>query len=315
MDRTVIDNIRKYAVKLRKDPEQKVHAPLADGYRRVGLTDDAMNTASRGLELFPSYLLCREVLGRLLMRMGRLAEAREQLEKVHAIVKDNTELNRVLGKLYLQLEDEEHAKPLLESVLAKDPFDFEIRNLLTSEHKRRLADEAAKVYEKAVEEGDQDTIDLFNAKPKTRRTIDIDQILADDVGPVAPVEKRVRATDHMLDGLENVEDSIEAEADKIMATLDEHESRDRDDIYTAYRREHRDAYEGKEKDLHAAAVAAQIHMEVSLIEEALHLVRKLRKDEQSDVELGELESRLDEALRIKETELDRIESVDWVGEV
>lgn len=316
MDRTVIENIRKFSSKLKRDPRQKAHAPLADGYRRVGLSDDAMSTASTGLELFPSYLLCREVMGRVLMRMGRFSEALEQLEKVHAVVKEDTELNRALGKLYLQLGNEQAAQPLLESVLAKDPFDFEIRNLLTSSDRRKKADEAAEVYRQAVETGDQDTIDLFNARPQKKRTVHIDQILSDDEDAAPTHEERAGATDKMLDGLENVEDSIEAEADKIMATLDEGERRQAtDDIYSTFRKEARDYYGGKEKDLHAAAVLAQIHMEVSLLDEALHLVHKLLKDAESDGELLDLQKRLDAALNLKEEELDRAENMDLTSGV
>jgi tetratricopeptide (TPR) repeat protein len=245
-------------------------------------------------------------MGRVLMRMGRFPEALEQLEKVHAVVKEDTELNRALGKLYLQLGNEQAAQPLLESVLAKDPFDFEIRNLLTSSDRRKKADEAAEVYRQAVETGDQDTIDLFNARPQKKRTVHIDQILSDDEDAAPTHEERAGATDKMLDGL----------ADKIMATLDEGERRQAtDDIYSTFRKEARDYYGGKEKDLHAAAVLAQIHMEVSLLDEALHFVHKLLKDAESDGELLDLQKRLDAALNLKEEELDRAENMDLTSGV
>ncbi|MBZ0272305.1 tetratricopeptide repeat protein [bacterium] len=289
MDKDVLVNIKDFREKLKRDPLMKLHAQLADGYRRVGLTDDAIETCRVGLDIHPSYLLCREVLGRILLRVGALESAREHLEAVHAIVKDNIELNRALAKLYDELGRLDLARPLVESVIAKDPFDFEMRNLLAASERPRPEKEEA--------------VDLFDA-PARAKVFDIESILADDIGPVAERGKRTAATDLMLDALEDVEDVIETRADEIMAALGESNgSRPR-----ASRPARRDAYRGKEKELHGAAVLAQVHMEIHLMEEALNLVRKLRRAMGDDTaEFEDLEDRLKSALGEKEKLLDDLE--------
>jgi len=302
MDRNILLNIKKFKNKLKRDPFQKVHALLADNYRRVGLTEDAIDTCATGLQIFPSYLLCCEVLGRILLRLGRLEEAREQLEKVHEVVKDNTELNRALAKVYLEMNEIEAARPLFEAVLAKDPFDFEMRTLLKSLERGNSPPGS----EDGQESGNGSGIDLFDEIKPQPKVFDMETILAqvEEVGPVAPKEVRVSATDSMLDGLEDAEGVIESSAEKMMSLPEDGE--DAAKVRREPRLERRDIYFGKEKELRGAAVLAQMHFEIQLLEEALNILDKI-DDGEGDGEYAELSKRLRDALGRKEEELDRLE--------
>ena len=43
MDEQVLRNILKFTKRLKKDPYTKLYAPLADGYRQVGLLEDSVD--------------------------------------------------------------------------------------------------------------------------------------------------------------------------------------------------------------------------------------------------------------------------------
>ncbi len=324
MDKGILLNIKKFKAKLSRDPRQKVHALLAENYRRVGLTGDAVDTCLTGLQVFPSYLFCREVLGRVYLRIGQPAQAREELEAVHRIVKDDVELNRVLAKVYLELGDREKARPLLEALLAKDPFDFEVRNLLSGldspEPEASVPESpAAEPQSPAAEpleverdsDGDADGVDLFDEPgPDSPKIFDIESIIAesDDVGPVSSREVRSSATDEMLDGLEDVEDVIEAGADRIMASMGDQEPLPKSAVP---RTSGPDVFTGKEKELRGAAVLALAHIEIQLLEEALFLLRSLMKEMGGqDSEFSELAKRLEETLLKKEHELESLEDME-----
>ncbi|MCZ7586949.1 MAG: tetratricopeptide repeat protein [Deltaproteobacteria bacterium] len=285
MDKSVLLNIKRFRAKLTRDPQQKVYAPLAENYRRVGLTEDAVDTCESGLEIYPGYLLCREVLGRIYFRVGRLEDARRELEAVHAVVKDNVELARVLAKLYLELGEKDLARPLLEFVLGKDPFDDEMRNLL------------AGLDRPAPAPDDESEADLFEKIDRPMRVFELEALLAEpeeEPGEAPSREKRSSATDAMLDSLEGVEDLIESRADDIMASIAGEDG----DRPKRARKERHDIYFGKEKELRGAAVLAQAHMEIHLLEEAMNLLTKIRRElgDEDDGDYLQLESRLRNAL-------------------
>lgn len=94
--------INKYLAILSKDPGSMVFAPLAEAYRKAGLLDEAVATAQDGLKLHPNYVSGMVALGRAYFEKGMLIEARETLEKVHAIAPDNIIAANILEEIRKQ---------------------------------------------------------------------------------------------------------------------------------------------------------------------------------------------------------------------
>lgn len=101
--------------RVRQDPASIVFGALAEEYRRAGRFDDAVEACVAGLERHPSYLSARVTLARALQSLGRLDEARAELERVIAAAPDNLAAIRALAELHAPASS---ASPALESWLS-----------------------------------------------------------------------------------------------------------------------------------------------------------------------------------------------------
>src|SRR6188472_3235148 len=71
------------------DPASIAFAALAEEYRRAGRFEEAIETCNTGLVRHPSYLSAHVTLGRALIEVGRLQEARTELEYVLKLAPEN----------------------------------------------------------------------------------------------------------------------------------------------------------------------------------------------------------------------------------
>lgn len=298
MEEEILHSMKDYMGRLRRDERQKVYAPLADCYLRTGLLGDAEEIALTGLDVFPTYLLCREVLGKVYFKLGRLEEAKLQLEKVANIIKDNPELSRVIGKLYMQLDMDDFAREHFELVIKKDPFDFEIHNLLIELNEKSLP--------QAEPESDDGRVDMFSQSVEEKIT-DIEAIIAQMEAPeVLDKEKYSKATDDALDFIEDVEDDIDAKADELFAHLQQ-EMEEIAPVRKIRPTVNQEILMENRKEIHAAAVIGQVHMEIHLLDEVLITAKKLLNKTPDDQDLKILCSKFEGELYTKEEELDRLE--------
>jgi tetratricopeptide (TPR) repeat protein len=81
------------------DPASIAFAQLAEEYRREGACEQAIEVCRAGLAQYPSYLSARVTLGRALTELGRLDEARTELERVLQVAPDNVAARRALEEL------------------------------------------------------------------------------------------------------------------------------------------------------------------------------------------------------------------------
>lgn len=296
MGENIILSMKDYLGRLRRDSRQKLYAPLAECYRRTNLIDDAEETAITGLNMFPTYLLCREVLGKVYFKQGQWARAREQLEKVASVVKDNLELSRVLGKVYFELGMTEEAMSHFRFVSEKDPFDFEVHNLMA---------QSKQSQPQGTEPEQEDHVDMFTESVE-EKIYDIERIVKSmDKPEVLSRSQYSRATDHALDTLENVEGDIDAKADEIFKNLQDQSPAQRPKPI----RMTRNISESNKKEIKAAAMIGQIHLELHLLDEALIQARKHLKEDPTDVDIVEICGKFEHALDLKEAELVRIEEM------
>ncbi|HPM76564.1 MAG TPA: tetratricopeptide repeat protein [bacterium] len=304
MEERILRNIQKFAKRIKRDRFAKVYAPLADSYRRVGLFEDGIDTCRLGLEIFPRYLACHEVLGKVYLRQGKLSDARRELEQVAQVITDNLELSKALAKVYAKVGERDKAENLLGWIIDKDPLDFEMRNIgvqLRRDAERAQAREAG---------ADPEELDLYDLAGRIDAVVNIEDIVAGETGVGAYDRRRIaKATDATLDGLENLEELIDAEADKIADATDEAAPRPLTDEEKAVRKRRREMLNIGIEELNAAAVIARVELEISLLDEASILCAKLLKKEPDDDELKVLAEKFTQRLAGKEAELDRLEGM------
>ncbi len=92
-----IDDLRR---RVQQDPASIAFAQLAEEYRRAGQFDDAVAVCRAGLTRHPGYLSARVTLGRALIELGQLDDARHELQAVLAGAPDNLAAVRGLGDIY-----------------------------------------------------------------------------------------------------------------------------------------------------------------------------------------------------------------------
>jgi tetratricopeptide (TPR) repeat protein len=90
--------------RVQKDPASIAFAQLAEELRRAGEPEAAVQACRAGLEYHPQYLSARVTLGRALVELGRLDEARSEFEQVLLAAPDNLVALRGMADLHQQRE-------------------------------------------------------------------------------------------------------------------------------------------------------------------------------------------------------------------
>jgi tetratricopeptide (TPR) repeat protein len=92
--------------RVQSDPASIAFAALAEEYRRAGRFEEAIDTCTAGLVRHPSYLSAHVTLGRALIDVGRLEEAKKELESVLRLAPENLAAIRGLAEIHERLRDE-----------------------------------------------------------------------------------------------------------------------------------------------------------------------------------------------------------------
>jgi tetratricopeptide (TPR) repeat protein len=85
------------------DPASIAFAALAEEYRRAERFEEAIETCTAGLVRHPSYLSAHVTLGRALMEVGRLEDAKHELEFVLKLAPENLAAIRGLAEIHHRL--------------------------------------------------------------------------------------------------------------------------------------------------------------------------------------------------------------------
>jgi tetratricopeptide (TPR) repeat protein len=112
--------------RVQSDPASIAFAALAEEYRRSGRFDEAIDTCKTGLTRHPSYLSAHVTLGRAFIEVGRLHEAREELEYVLKLAPENLAAIRGLAEIHHRIGEEsndptEETSPIAEPVNVVKP--------------------------------------------------------------------------------------------------------------------------------------------------------------------------------------------------
>src|SRR4051812_24453471 len=109
--------------RVQSDPASIAFAALAEEYRRAARFADAIETCTTGLVRHPSYLSAHVTLGLALIEVGRLEDARTELEYVLKLAPENLAAIRGLTEIHHRIGDEsvEHTVEPIESPLPSAP--------------------------------------------------------------------------------------------------------------------------------------------------------------------------------------------------
>jgi len=86
--------------RVQSDPASIAFAALAEEYRRAGRFEEAIETCKAGLVRHPSYLSAHVTLGRAFIEVGRLQDARQELEFVLKLAPENLAAIRGLAEIH-----------------------------------------------------------------------------------------------------------------------------------------------------------------------------------------------------------------------
>ena len=130
---TRIDQLRR---RVQDDPASIAFAQLAEECRRGGQFQEAVEVCRTGLATHPEYLSARVTLGRALLALGALEEARVELDMVLQAAPDNLAARRAVGEACRRLGLEEDALAHLSSALRLAPKDQDRKSTrLNSSHR------------------------------------------------------------------------------------------------------------------------------------------------------------------------------------
>lgn len=118
-------DIKKYEDLLSKDSRSYCFAPLSELYRKLGLLDDAVAVANRGIEAHPEYIGGFMALGRALFEQGNREQAKIALEKVALATPENLLAQRILSQLYHEEGNLSAAETALNLLVTFNPEDRE----------------------------------------------------------------------------------------------------------------------------------------------------------------------------------------------
>ena len=118
-------DIKKYEDLLSKDLRSYCFAPLSELYRKLGLLDDAVAVANRGIEAHPEYIGGFMALGRALYEQGNRDQAKFALEKVALATPENFLAQRILSQIYQEEGNLAAAERALHLLVTFNPEDRE----------------------------------------------------------------------------------------------------------------------------------------------------------------------------------------------
>ena len=137
-ERSNLPLLSKYEKILKEDPNSLVFAPLAEIYRKSGEYKKAVHICDAGLQLNPNYVSGKVVLANCYYEMGNFEKSKLIISPLVSDNIDNILLQKIWGKINLELGSEELALDCFKRLLFMCPRDEELSKLVNSLEKNRL---------------------------------------------------------------------------------------------------------------------------------------------------------------------------------
>ena len=128
---SLLEKIAGYTDILDRDPLSTAFLPLSDSYRRMGLQEEALRIARRGVAAQPGYAPGHAFLGRLLAENGDLESASAAFETALELNPDDIVALKGLARLCFRRGERDRSLSLLERAAGLLPEDGAIQRMLT----------------------------------------------------------------------------------------------------------------------------------------------------------------------------------------
>ncbi|MFA6237343.1 MAG: tetratricopeptide repeat protein [Bacteriovorax sp.] len=116
----------KYQTDFEKNPRSRVFAPLAETYRKLGMTDKAMEILSEGIRYNPSYVMGYLGLAFCYFDLKQFNLAYSTLRPLIESNRDNLRLQKLFSEVCLELGKQEEALETLKYLLFINPRDKDV---------------------------------------------------------------------------------------------------------------------------------------------------------------------------------------------
>lgn len=121
MPKIEASTIEKYQTILAKDPSSQVFAPLAEGYREMGMLKEAMQTVTAGVQRHPQFVGGLVTYAKILRDSGQLPKALETLKKATALAPENILAHQLTAEVQLGNKNPKEALKAFKMVLFLNP--------------------------------------------------------------------------------------------------------------------------------------------------------------------------------------------------
>ncbi len=142
-----------------KENNARSFIPIAEGYLKSGMVDEAISILKAGIQVNPRYLGARVSLGKAYLEKGKIEEALKEFEYAVNISPDNIFAHRKLITIYRDMGRIDDAIKSCEMLLVFNPKDKEINNLVIELRKEKHIP-----HLKAGGEGEGGLIDEFSTE-------------------------------------------------------------------------------------------------------------------------------------------------------
>ena len=116
----------KYQADYEKNPRSRVFAPLAETYRKLGMTDKAMEILSQGIRYHPTYVMGYLGLGFCYFDLKQFTLAYNTLRPFADSSRDNLRLQKLFADVCIEIQSHEEALDTLKYLLFINPKDREV---------------------------------------------------------------------------------------------------------------------------------------------------------------------------------------------
>ena len=122
----------KYQSDFEKNPRSRVFAPLAESYRKIGMTDKAMEILSQGIRYNPGYVMGYMGLAFCYFDLKQYNLAYSTLRPLVESNRDNIRLQRLFADTCIAINHQDEALETLKYLLFINPRDKEIAKLVST---------------------------------------------------------------------------------------------------------------------------------------------------------------------------------------